>query len=125
MSEHTNPLPGQVMLKNVEFDSGYDNLNDLDQTTDIDEANAITSRIAGDQRHKLIVDIDFPVQAIPSSTPGHFHLYIDKAIEQEELIAVVEAMADAGIVEPGYAGAVRDQKFTTVRLPWVKKEAEA
>ncbi|AEV52046.1 hypothetical protein [Rhodococcus phage REQ1] len=29
-------------------------------------------------KHKLIVDIDYPVLAIESSTPGHSHLYIDK-----------------------------------------------
>lgn len=127
MSKNENPMPGQILLKNVEFDSGYDLIDELDKTKDIDEANAITSRISGDEgeRHKLILDIDFPVQAIPSTTPGHFHLYIDKAIDWKSLLAVIEALANAGLVEQGYADACRDQKFTTVRLPWVKKGQKA
>ena len=126
MTEKVNPMPGQVLLKDVEFDSGYDVLDRLDKTTDIAEANAITSVIADDPEglHKLILDVDFPVQAIPSTTPGHYHLYIDKALSWDDLEGVFTAMADAGLVERGYARACSDQRFTTVRLPWVKKETK-
>lgn len=119
------PIEGQVMLTGVEFDTGYeDTLMNLDQTTDPEKANAITSVVQGSEgaAHKLVIDVDFPVHAVPSSTPGHFHLYIDKIISFDHLVGILHAMSDAGIVETGYAGAVEDQGFATVRAPWTKKE---
>lgn len=121
------PFGGQIMLRDVEFDSGYDVLDGLEQTENIDEANAITSKVAGlrlldEELHKPILDIDFPVHVVPSSTPGHSHVYIDKAMPWEKLTALLDALADAGLVERGYADASIDQGFTTVRAPWVKKE---
>lgn len=117
------PIEGQIMLTGVEFDTGYeDTLANLEQTADPEKANAITSAAADGSGHKLIIDVDFPVHAVPSSTPGHFHLYIDKIISFDHLVGILHAMSDAGIVEPGYAGAVEDQGFATVRAPWTKKE---
>ncbi|WP_243063227.1 hypothetical protein [Humibacter sp. RRB41] len=128
-TNHNNPMLGQVLLKSVRFDSGYDVLASLERTDDIDEANAITSKTSdlGDGVHKLLLDIDLPVQVFPSSTPGHFHLYIDHPIQgfQEKVVPIIDALAAAGIVEQGYAAACRDQGFTTLRLPWVKKEMAA
>ena len=117
------PLPEQVMLTGVEFDSGYDVLADLEQTQDPSEAKAITSvHRGGGKMHNLVIDVDWPVHAIPSSTPGHFHLYVDKLIPWEKYKALLQALADAGIVEAGYAAASIDQGFTTVRAPWVRKD---
>lgn len=123
------PFGGQIMLRDVEFDSGYDVLDGLEQTENVDEANAITSKVAkaggirplDEEVHKPILDIDFPVHVVPSSTPGHSHVYIDKAMPWDKLKALLDALADAGVVERGYADASIDQGFTTVRAPWVKK----
>lgn len=126
------PLEGQWMLKNVEFNS-YGDLHDFDWVSDPDEAQAITSIVRDEDysaplygfyesKHRLLIDVDFPVKAIPSSTPGHTHLYIDKEVDWEQVENVLQALAAAGIVEQGYADACQDQGFTTLRLPWVKKE---
>ena len=86
--------------------------------------NLVTSATAEDVLvHKVILDIDFPATLIPSSTPGHFHLYIDCPIPKDKYIAMVKAMAAAGVVQEGYAGAAERRGYTGVRLPWVKKEA--
>lgn len=124
MTARTLPFPGQIMLQDVEFNSpGYEDwggLDDIPQTQDVNEANAITSAtVTG--KHKLVIDIDFPMYIVPSSTPGHGHLYIDKEIEWPRLVEILGALADAGIVEEGYAAASIDQGFTTVRAPWTKK----
>lgn len=131
MTEKVLPFPGQMMLKNVEFDS-YAPIPKTDITTDPEEAVVVTSVVGtpegsytegnvGD-RHKLIIDVDFPVYAVPSSTPGHSHLYIDKEITFDGLIGILYAMADAGIVEPNYASACDEQGMSCVRTPWTKKE---
>lgn len=90
-------------------------------TDDLGEANVMSSQILGKDTHKVVLDVDHPVKAIPSSTEGHFHLLIDKEITWKQYKKIMKAMVDAGIVEPGFFRASKARGFTAVRLPWVKK----
>jgi len=58
---------------------------------------------------------------VPSSTPGHGHLYIDTILWWDEYEALLQAFAWSGLLEPGYAGASIRRRATHLRLPWVKK----
>lgn len=92
-------------------------------TADIAKANVITSMVAEDvTKHKFVVDVDFPVTVIESSTPGHSHLYIDFTMEKDVYFELLAAMVKAGLVEEGYVGASESRGFTSLRLPWVKKD---
>jgi CRISPR/Cas system CSM-associated protein Csm3 (group 7 of RAMP superfamily) len=92
-------------------------------TTDIEAANVITSMMTDKvTHHKVIIDLDIPAKLVPSTTPGHFHLYIDHELEKEAYFALLTALAEAGLIEPGYLGASKNRGYTAVRLPWVKKE---
>lgn len=92
-------------------------------STDINEAHVITSQTAGDaDMHRPILDIDFPAALIPSTTPGHFHLYLDKEIPWNTYADLIDALAHAGIIERGYADASVARAYTSVRLPWIRKK---
>ena len=52
-----------------------------DEADDIKDAHVITSHDPTTGMHRPILDIDLPAALIPSSTPGHYHLYIDKPME--------------------------------------------
>lgn len=120
--ERRSPLPGQVYQSVQEFDS-YDAQTGRFDTDDLSEAQVITSRVSGsDGWHKVVLDIDVPAQLIPSSTPGHHHLYIDVAMREEVWADLVRALAKAEVIEDGYANASLERGFTAVRLPWIKKE---
>lgn len=67
--------------------------------------------------HAPVFDIDFPVRAIPSRTPGHYHLYIDKAVSWEDYKELLNVLAKVGIVEKGYVSAAIAKGGTFVRLP--------
>lgn len=67
--------------------------------------------------HAPVFDVDFPVRAIPSRTPGHYHLYIDKAVSWEDYKELLNVLAKIGIVEKGYASASIAKGGTFVRLP--------
>lgn len=75
-----------------------------------------------DIMHRPILDIDFPIYAIPSSTPGHYHLYIDKPMSKSDYMKLLATLAEVGIIEQGYYNASRMRGYTMVRLPGVKKE---
>lgn len=65
------------------------------------------------------------VTLIGSSTEGHFHLYIDSLLDTGAYMTLLEAMAQAGVVEWGYYEASKVQGRTCLRinpdkheLPW-------
>jgi hypothetical protein len=77
--------------------------------------------IAGTDRHRVVLDLDMPAQLVESTTPGHFHLYIDKELTWAAYLALLFALQKAGIIERGYLRASRARGYTAVRLPWVRK----
>lgn len=71
--------------------------------------------------HAPVLDIDFPACLIPSSTPGHFHLYLDKPVPWLTYRTLLEALAEAGLIEEGYMRASIDRGATYVRKPTCTK----
>ena len=87
-----------------------------------EEANLVSS-LCSDGKHRPTLDIDLECRLVPSSTPGHYHLYIEHPLEQAAYLELVDALAKAGIVSPFYAKAARIRGATFVRPEWVKKPA--
>lgn len=93
------------------------------QVAVLDRANVVSSRIKDSNRHMVVLDIDHPTYLVRSSTPGHYHLYIDvpggiDGPTYEDLLRVLER---AGVVEPGYVSSAIERGWSAVRLPWIKK----
>lgn len=72
--------------------------------------------------HAPVLDLDYTAHLIPSSTPGNYHLYLDKTITWKQYKKVLKVLAHAGLIEPGYAKAAIRKKGSYVRLPGVKKK---
>jgi hypothetical protein len=88
----------------------------------VDEANILTSEVtAKPGMHKLALDIDLPAKLMPTTTPGHWHLYIDHEMPWEVYVKVIDALAEAGVIEKGYARASKIRGYTSVRPPWLTK----
>lgn len=80
------------------------------------DANLISSRLEGFRdEHMPAIDIDFPCRLVPSRTPGHFHLYIDKVLDGPTYFNLLDAMARAHIVQRGYAEASRQHGASFLR----------
>lgn len=91
----------------------------------LDEANLISSKVKGTSRHKVILDLDFDAALLPSSTPGHHHLYLDKELTKEQMETLLFALLDAGIIAVGNMNQWLKFKAQYLRLPWVKKGENA
>lgn len=86
-------------------------------------ANLISSEIAEKNGiHAPALDLDFPCTLVPSTTPGHYHLYLDKAMTWDEYVMMLRILAVVGILEEGYVKAAIKRKKTLLRAPWVKKD---
>ena len=106
------------------------------EEADLDRANIVSSLIRqdpkdflydpNDRRHVLAIDLDIPATLVPSSSPGHHHLYIEtkEGIPHHRYMALLHALADAGVIEPGYAQVSIARGHSDLRLPWVSKDDE-
>lgn len=94
----------------------------------IEDANLVSSRIAGMSLHSNLhaptLDLDMQCALVSSSTPGHFHLYIDKVMTWENYQKLLIVMREVGILERGFVNCSIEQGQSTLRLPWVTKANE-
>ena len=74
--------------------------------------------------HQPVIDLDFPAHLEPSTTKGHFHLYLNKDVKWEPFLKVLEAMKDAGLVEEGFYEMTKRRGQAFVRRPGVHKKPE-
>lgn len=97
--------------------------------SDSGQADVITSEVVDilnkERMHAPVLDIDFNATLIPSTTPGKYHLYLDKLVPHDKYMKLLKALAKAGIIEEGYAEASRHRGYSAVRLPWVRKPVTA
>ena len=77
----------------------------------------LVGSLCEDGNHSPVLDIDFEAQLIPSSTPGHFHLYLDKKISWNKYRQLLEALYEAGIIQRGFYESSLERKQTMVLLP--------
>lgn len=85
------------------------------------KANLVSS-LCSDGYHMPALDIDMPCELVPSSTEGHFHLYIDKPMTLMAYKKLVQAFIDAGIVEPNIMKYMDMNGMTALRPRGVKKK---
>jgi hypothetical protein len=110
---------GRKLYKWVERKDGY-GLSTYSAVEDPTEGELVSSLLPNGM-HAPVIDLDFPCQLVPSSTPGHFHLYIDKAISWDDYEQLLVGLRNSGLIEPGwYSQSIRDKKGL-VRWPGVYK----
>jgi hypothetical protein len=85
------------------------------------DANIVTSEVVNTSLHAPVLDIDMPCALVPSSTPGHFHLFIERGMTWRRYRRLLRALGRAGILERGFVHAALARRYTAVRVPWEKK----
>jgi hypothetical protein len=96
--------------------------DDLDPCDDPELINLVSSKIKDTELHAPALDIDIPCRYVPSSTEDHGHLYFDSLrLTWPQYRTLLDALADAGIVERKYVDHSRRRGMTTLRPENVKK----
>lgn len=110
--------------EDVQYEPGIDR-----EEAELAYANVVSSELNPTPRtffdqvpqHMLAIDLDVPAYLVPSSTPGHSHLYVDVRIPHHRYMALLSMLADCGVIERGYAEVSIARGHSDLRLPWVRK----
>lgn len=76
--------------------------------------NVITSHAVDSELHRPCLDLDGPVRIVSSTTPGHFHLFLDRDVDWDDYVAFLDAAAKIGLVEKGWVDAAKREGCTCV-----------
>lgn len=95
--------------------------SDCDVVTSLTNPDGVEPVFDSYDQHMPVIDLDHPCALVPSSTKGHFHLYLDKLMSANDLMKLLKVMSEVGLVEEGYYKASLERGYTSVRLPWVSK----
>lgn len=112
------PKPGQ---------DNYSQPEPVVDTEDIDKAELVSSKVVTPDGtvvgHAPVLDLDkINVELVESTTPGHYHLYIDKVMPWDNYVLLLDTLYRVGILEFEFVQMSKQRGFSSVRLPWVKKE---
>jgi hypothetical protein len=84
-------------------------------------ANCVGSRTRRG-KHRPVLDIDFAARLVPSSTEGHWHLYLDGIeLTDRQYEQLVGTLAAIGVVQQGIHNQLHREGQTIVRLPHIRK----
>jgi hypothetical protein len=90
-----------------------------------DTADMVSSLVVKDDKatgtHTVMLDLDMPVTLMESSTPDHYHLYIDHVMSWSKYRKLLDALRKAGLIEQGFYDASVRNHATMLRPPWVRK----
>lgn len=87
------------------------------------DANLVSS-LTFNGTHAPIIDLDFPHRVVPSSTPGHSHLFLDVEMSRFKLIVLMLTLWFCGVVEMGHAVWTIRRGASFVRIPGQPKTVE-
>ena len=91
------------------------------EVKDVDQANLVSS-LTVNNTHAPALDIDFPVHVVPSSTPGHYHLYLEKELSWVDYHKLLTTLYEVGIIEKEWFDMSMSFMQTYLRLPHIHKE---
>lgn len=108
-----------TVSKRLSFDYGLETIKDYRQCKKEDAI--LISSLCEDGQHAPVLDIDFPAELIPSSSPGHFHLYLHRKMTWEKYVKLLDALHEAGIIDYEYHRMSIKRKSTMVLLPGIDR----
>jgi hypothetical protein len=116
------PHPLLTKTKERYFDGYGTSVRDKYEPSLPSTAEYVGSKILGeDGMHTVMLDLDYPVTLIQSTSTCHNHLYIDRPITWPQYKRLLVALWRARLIEDGYYKASVKQGQTFLRPPWVKK----
>lgn len=108
-------------MREAVLEDRYEFGGPLDEPSDEHPANLVSS-LATDGQHYPALDIDIPMKVVESSTPGHWHVYFPTvALTWGQYKDLLDALANAGILEQKYVDHSKIRGQTLLRPPGVDK----
>jgi hypothetical protein len=83
-------------------DKGSAFRTDTKRVSDDETPNLVSSRSKEDPDvHYPVIDCDYPIAVVESRTPGHYHLFIEKALNKDQYEILLLALLECGLIGRG------------------------
>lgn len=128
VADKTKPMSRLEFEDSVKHDRIYGFVKGLDDNETYEaevtknslESNVIISETKRG-KHKPLLDLDFSHTYVPSSTPGHGHLYIHEDYDYQSYLNMMRCLRDSNLIQPGVFNSLERNGYNAVRLPWIRK----
>lgn len=90
----------------------------IERKTFEDEFSYFAMRTEPIDHHEIRFDV--PVIVLPSTSPGHFHIYIEKEMAWPVYLRLLQAMMKIGFLEFGFVAAAERREMTMLVKPGMK-----
>lgn len=84
-----------------------------------EEEGVLVSSLCHNGKHAPVIDLDLPAQLLPSTTEGHFHLFIGREMRWWRYRLLLWALRRAGLIDKGFYRVSRKFKQSMVWKPGV------
>lgn len=108
------------------------NFNRADPNVPMSEANLVTSIWDGSESddpttttHMPVFDFDLPIAVWPSSTPDHYHLFINKEISWTDYEKLLKVMKEVGLLDANWVDYTLQRRYGNLRLPNIRKPPDS
>lgn len=86
------------------------------------DANLVGSKTnLEEDGHLPCIDLGLPAHLEPSTKPDHYHLYINKVVQWDKYVKLLEALYECGLINEGFKEMSIKRGQTYVRRPGVFK----
>lgn len=108
-----------------------DNESAPERVTEVKEANLVgsaridpsnPSRPNVECLHFPVLDLDFACTLIESTTPGHYHLFLDRGLTHAQYDKLLSTLVELGLYDKGCYSRFQKNGLTVLRLPWIEKD---
>lgn len=89
-----------------------------------DPEGELYGSLVGDGVHIPMFDLDMHCELVESSTPGHYHLYINHPILTRKYKKLMKAFLAAGLIEKGWYDLFKKDKMACLRVSRDKPSAK-
>lgn len=95
---------------------GY-STNRREEITEVgrEDANLVSS-LTDDGLHMPVIDLDLPAKLVPSRTPGHYHLFLDKEVSWTKYQRLLKAFLAAELIGQDFYDLALKHKQTFARV---------
>lgn len=117
-------VPHDITDSRLRMDVGYMRRSSVPELMDaLSNAGIPQQPVLVMRNPYLFIDLSVPYHLVPSSTPGHSHLYLDVDVAWGTYRELLLTLSKMCVVQAGWVNTAVKHERSVTRLPWIVKDS--